>query len=163
MSPLFPPPLRSHCHYSDMTFKPSDTECLCPDIGSLVMSALRSQRPSSFVLLHCCQLWCVRVQGWGGDPQVALRTQNPSPAKLRFPRCRGAAPAPCPLAARLCARHFCPASYLLSRTLFPSSCSHLRASLPPMLTYFVGFACHWHFSKGGKQDSHVVCSSSNER
>lgn len=32
-----------------------------------------------------------------------------------------------------------------------------------MLTYFVGFACHWHFSKGGKQDSHVVCSSSNER
>lgn len=33
----------------------------------------------------------------------------------------------------------------------------------PVLTYFVGFACHWHFSKGGKQDSHVVCSSSNER
>ena len=28
---------------------------------------------------------------------------------------------------------------------------------------FVGFACHWHFSKGGKQDSHVACSSSNER
>ena len=43
------------------------------------------------------------------------------------------------------------------------SVSHRQASLPAVLTYFVGFACHWHFSKGGKQDSHAVCSSSNER
>lgn len=60
--------------------------------------------------------------------------------------------------------NFCPASYLCLCILFRNSLfSHLQASLPTMLTYFVGFACHWHFSKGGKQDSHVVCSSSNER
>lgn len=67
---------------------------------------------------------------------------------------------------------WCPSSHYavqrLVSALLPAyssafSVSHRQASLPAVLTYFVGFACHWHFSKGGKQDSHAVCSSSNER
>lgn len=95
MSPLLPRPLGSHCRYSDATFNPQILS-VCQDKGSLVTSALQSQRPSSFALLRCCQFWCVCVQGWGRDPKVVLCT-------LRIhlllssasPWCLGAAPSPC--------------------------------------------------------------------